>query len=230
MHLGRQLPNRLAPLAACALAACVSDRYVGSIGPDGVYSNRGYGFALRTNPDELATRWRVVDPPHPEHQQIHDEPLDLNGDGELRFDENTHYLTPTLRFYSKTSTGASITFDVEILGGKSKTFALDDLVIPEVRHLTKTASIAGQIEKRSVSTYDARLAETPKGANGWAYRIVIIDHADFISEQERKRRQLYRIELAASEITDQMRADLDLLLSSLYLNHHAGEETTQEKW
>jgi hypothetical protein len=236
MHARRQLSHRLVALALVLTLGCVSDRYVGSIGPDSVYSNRGYGFALRTNADTFADRWRVIDPrntkdvPIAKRPVIHDEPIDVNGDAELRIGETTHFFVPTLRFLSKTSTGAEITVDVEILGGKARTYPLDELVIPEVRHLTKTASITGTIEKRTVSGYEARLAETPPDAEGKAYRIVVVDHADFIAEQETTRRQLIKVELVAHEITDTMRKDLDLLIDALYLNHHAGQETSQEKW
>src|SRR5207244_4246388 len=118
--------------------------------------------------------------------------------------ETTHYLEPTLRLLSKTSsaTGAQIAIDVQILGQKAKAYPLDDLILPEVRRLTKTASTAGPIEKREVGGYAARIAETPKTVTKdgiRAYRIALIDHADFVAEEKVKRRQLVKVILSSQE-------------------------------
>jgi hypothetical protein len=239
MHARRQLPHRLIALLALLAPACVSDRYVGSIGPHSIYSNRGWGFALQLERDGLDKRWRAIDPhdtgnlPPEERPTVHDEPLDLNGDDELRIGETAHYLTPTLRLISKTSTGAEITIDVEIVGGKSRAFPLDSIALPQVRRLTKTASIAGSIEKREVGGYSARVVETPAlvtDAGLRAYRVALVDQADFIAEEEIKRRQLMIVVLSAAEITPELRRDFETVLDGLLLNHHAGEQTPQEKW
>jgi hypothetical protein len=218
----------------------VSDRYVGSIGPGGLYSNRGYGFALRLHDSGLDQRWLVIDPANPDaappnrRPVVHDEPLDLDGDGKLAIGETVHFLTPVLRLLSKTSTGAEITLDVDIVHPKNKKAPIEDFVIPEIRKLTRTASIAGQIQQAMIGgIWDARIAESeppPPGTQGTVYRIALIDQPELVAEEGIKRRQIVRVVLRAPQMTDALRKDLELFLGGLILNRFAGEQSDQERW
>lgn len=245
MHADRKLSHRLSArrlavvaglsLVVAAAPGCVSDRYVGGLG-NGAYTNRGYGFTLRLDRDGLDTRWRVIDPQHPEDAppsarvDVRDEPLDLDGDGELLLGETTRYLTPTLRLVSRTSSATDVSIDVEIMSGKSRKYPLDGLVLPEVRRRTGTASIAGDLRARQVSGFEARVVETPPGPGRRVYRIAVIDQRDLIAEEGIRRRQLVKVVLAAPALTYQLRKDFDTILSALYLSRRAAEPTDQERW
>jgi hypothetical protein len=226
-------------------AGCVSDRYVGSVGPGGLYANRGYGFALRLHDSGLDSRWLLIDPanvdaaPRNRRPIVHDEPIDLDGNGNLDIGETTRYFTPTLRLLSKTSTYAEITLDVGIVHPKNKKSPIEDFVIPEVRELAHTSSITGPLEARVVSdTWETRVAETPpvlvmtahNVRQPMAYRLALIDQNDFVAEENIKRRQIVRVVLRAPEITPTLRDDFDQFLRALILNRVAGETTNQERW
>lgn len=252
MHAGRQLQDRvktsplkrLGPLALLLLsgfaAGCVSDRYVGSIGRDGTYSNRGWGFGVRLNNGGLDQRWQAIDPEHLESAPpdlrpvVHDEPIDLDGDGVLEMSETTHYLTPTLVLASKTSSGAVISVEVAILGGSDVNLSIDGLVIPEIRRLAGTSSVAiGPIARRRIGAmWDARIAEanTKKRGLPYGYRVVLIDQRDFVAEENLTRRQLVQVVLAAPGITESLRRDLDTFVKAMFLSRFAGAATEQERW
>ena len=60
--------RRAAALTVClalAASACISSRYVGSLGASGFYSNRGYGIAIDFTHADLLDRWTVIDPVNP---------------------------------------------------------------------------------------------------------------------------------------------------------------------
>jgi hypothetical protein len=251
MHARRQLPNRvstrnvlLALLASVLASACISDRYVGSIGRDGTYSNRGYGFAVLLLLDGLDKRWTAIDPAFPQHapddlmQEIRDEPIDLDGNGELDMGETTRFLVPTLRFVStSTPSEAEMYVDVAIIGGTAKDAPLDSLLIHELRRLARTSTSADHIVSTSTketvsSSFDARIAEAraPEAAGGKMYRVAVVDQNEFVAEQGVKRRQLIRVVLAAPELNAQLREDHNKVLRALVLNRKAGAETTQERW
>src|SRR5687767_421469 len=124
MHLGRRFPYRLILLTA--VAGCTSPRYIGSIGRDGTYSNRGYGLAIRLDAGGLGERWDPIDPtntdrvPNRMRPKQATGPIDVDGDGLLQLTERTKHMEPTLRLLSRTSSVARIDVDVIILGGKNK--------------------------------------------------------------------------------------------------------------
>src|SRR5690348_17243005 len=101
------LMRRFAFLCLLGLSACVTDRYVGQIGHGGIYSNRGYGFAVLLTKDALETRWNIIDPrnmknvPKAERPTLHNEPIDLDGDGRSEMGETTRFMKPALVMYSR---------------------------------------------------------------------------------------------------------------------------------
>src|SRR5688572_7728107 len=121
MHAGRRIPHCLM-LASAALVvpACVNDRYVGSVGRDGAYVNRGYGFSVLLQKDALNERWEIAGADDPGF----DSPIDVDGDGLIEIDETRRIRRPLLRLWSKTSS-ASMSIDVAILGKNNAKTSLD---------------------------------------------------------------------------------------------------------
>jgi hypothetical protein len=222
------------------LVGCTSPRYVGSIGRDGTYSNRGYGIAIRLSANGLAERWDPIDPtatdrvPKNLRPKEKNGPLDVDGDGFLRLTERTQHLTPALRLLSRTSSVARIDVDVLILGGNNKTAPIDALMALELKHRagTSTASVGGAItsmKRRKVAPdFDARVAEirTPTGFE----RIALIDHGDFRAEEGLTRRQVVKVVLSARRKNEMLVADHERLLDGVILNRRGSSETVREQW
>lgn len=239
MHARRRLPYRLA-LAALLLTACTSPRYVGSIGRDGTYSNRGYGLAIRLQTDGLSERWEAIDPseldkaPARMRPRMVTQPLDLDSDGHLQITERQTYTKPTLRLLSRTSSTAWIDVDVEILRGPNKTAPLDALLVRELKDLSITSSaavdgaIAETTRRKVAPDFEARITEvrTPEGY----HRIAIIDQSDFIAEEKIPRRQLVKVVLTADDREAQLVEDHDRLLDASILNRRGSSETLREQW
>lgn len=237
MHLGRRLSHRLIPLFL--LGGCTTPRYIGSIGRDGTYSNRGYGLAIRLSSNGLAERWDPIDPadtkraPKAMRPKKKTGPIDVDGDGVLRFTERTQYLTPTLRLLSRTSSVARIDVDVMILGGNNKTAPLDALMALELKTRAGTSNAVGDaitgMKRRRVSNlFDARVAEleTPKGFE----RIALIDHGNFLAEEGIRRRQLVKAVLSAKKRSDALVTDHERLLDGVILNTRGSGATKREQW
>lgn len=204
----------MALCAALCAAGCASDRYIGSIGRDGAYVNRGYGFTLLLN--TLEDRWSV-----PAQVNGFDSPIDVDGDGKISIDENRRIRRPTLRLESKTSS-ASVAIDVLIFGKNNKDVPLEDLAHLELAKLTATSSIA--LETLTIGTFPARIAQLPN------LRYAMIDVQDFSAEENQTRRQVFTVVMRAQEMSDALKKDFEVLLSALVLNRRAGAETAQEKW
>jgi hypothetical protein len=219
MHARRCFPHCL--IGMLVLGACASDRYTGSIGRDGSYVNRGYGFAVLLS--KLEDRWAV-----PDQVNGFDSPIDVDGDGLIELDETRRIRRPTLRLESKTSS-ASISVDVLIFGKNNKDVTLDGIALLEIAKLStqtsSTSSAAVQLENITVGSFPARVADVPPER-----RLVLIDVQDFIAEENQSRRQIFTVLLRAQEITTDLKRDLDLLLSTLAINRRGGSETAQEKW
>jgi hypothetical protein len=234
VHPGRLVPHRLSRAAllpsllslAAGLAGCVSDRYVGSIGPTGLYVNRGYGLVLDLGQADLDERWRVVDPLDPasappgQAVELREALLDLDGDGVLHHDELQRHARPTLRLVSRSATvSATLEVDVEILGGKNGGNDFDGW----------TQLVLGELAGREVSPqewrrrklgpdFPARVAELSEAG----LRVGLVDHGQFLAENDRFRRQIVRVVLRApGGLDDALRADHDFLLRALSLNHQA---------
>lgn len=237
MHARRLLPDHLIALALCAGAAgCVSDRYVGSVGKTGTYANRGYGMTMRLDSEALSSRWKVIDPRAPETApagleiEVKNEALDLDADGLLHMDETVLHNRPTLRLFAKSSTIGPVWIDVDvsILSGKDATHSLDSWMAHEMKQLTGSAGTTDQWQARRLAPdFDGRVAEV-RGAR--AYRLALIDHVAFESEDGVPRRQLIRVLLVASKITKRLRADHDHVLDAISLNQQAGRPSKLEKF
>ena len=260
MHAGRRFPHRLASgsrpgkarppafarYARCALlllllVGCTSPRYVGSIGRDGTYSNRGYGLAIRLSANGLGERWDPIDPSDPDRvpkslrPKMRNGPIDVDGDGFLQFTERQQHLDPALRLLSRTSSVARIDVDVLILGGVNKTAPIDALMALELKDRagTSTTAVSGAIPKirrRKVApNFDARVAEilTPKGFQ----RIALIDHEEFRGEEGITRRQLVKVVLSGVKTkVEGLAQDHERLLDGLILNTRGSTETVREQW
>lgn len=252
MHARRRLPYRVTPrtkgfggllLLGLLLTACASPRYVGSIGRDGTYSNRGFGLAIRLQHEGLSERWEAIDPSQLEKAPAHmrprlvTQPLDLDSDGHLQITERQEYSKPTLRLLSRTSSTAWIDVDVAIARGPHKADPLDELLTSELRELAKTSSatatavdqaIASMAKRRVVPDFEARVTElsTPEGF----FRLALIDHDDFQAEQGIIRRQLVKVLLTADQRRPQLAEDHDRLLEAAILNRRGSSETLREQW
>jgi hypothetical protein len=221
MHAGRRVSYRLilALAVSAGMSACASDRYIGSIGRDGTYVNRGYGFAVLLT--KIEDRWNV-----PDQVNGFDSPIDVDGDGLMELDETRHIRRPTLKLESKTSS-ASITIDVTILGKNNRNASFDGLALLELAKLASTSttsSAAPSFEIRKLGGFPVRVAELPE------YRLALIDVEDFIAEENQTRRQIIKVLLRAKEITAGLRRDFDEVLGAMILNRKGGTETAQEKW
>lgn len=233
MHAGRFLPSCLIGLAALSVVGCVSDRYVGSVGATGTYSNRGYGVAVDLSQAGLLERWKVIDPREPESAPadlvpvVRDSPLDLDGDGVLHADELVRYNEPMLRLVSKTSTAARIDIDVMILGGKNAQGDLDALMKYTIEGLVGHAVLNERWEPRKLGPdYEGRVSELIEDG----MRVAIIDHKDYLAEEGVKRRQLVKIILRTSKLTADQRADHNFILHSIALNAMSAPLTRQEQY
>ena len=194
MHAGRRLPHCL----ILALIGCTSPRYLGSIGRDGTYSNRGYGLAVRLSSNGLSERWDPIDPseldrvPKSMRPKEKGGPLDVDGNGVLTVTERTQHTEPTLRILSRTSSVARIDVDVMILGGNNMTAPIDALMALELKTRAGTSStsvggaIAGMQRRTVVPDFDTRVAELDTGTG--FQRIALIDHGDFLAEEGIRRR------------------------------------------
>jgi hypothetical protein len=245
----RSCPGRLlGTLALLGALGCATDRYVGVIGRDGTYANRGYGLLVPLYPEKLQARWSVVDPsdhldvpPRLRPRRL-DEALDVDGDGRLAVTERARYQRPTLRLYSKTSSTAVLDVDVRILGGKNATHPLEDHFQALVDGLAGTAtstlatSTATRAEGavRTVKVAPGRtglLTEVrgpdPRGPGRLDYRVALIDQS-LIAEEGRSRRQLIRVELRAARLDDALRADFDRLLARMIAAEQADEPSRRE--
>lgn len=221
---------------------CTTPRYVGSVGRDGSYANRGFGLLVRTGP--LLPRWKALDPGRPDeappaHRFVLSEaPLDLNGDGFIELGETRKYAQPTLRLISRTSTTTVIDINVEILGGNASGAPLDAWVIGSLKSSNiKTSTAAtdqavATLSRLEVSGRPARVFEVGAFREGSrrVLRRALIDQSDFLSEEGARRRQVVAVDLWADVMTDSLRADHDTLLKSMVLAARGGRSTTQETW
>lgn len=226
---------------ALAASACAPARYLGSIGSDRTYVNRGYGLVAKLAVNGLLDRWEVVTHEGPDHVPLHlrprlsSESLDLDGDGYLVLSERSQHTLPALRLLAKSSTTTVMDVDVEILGGDSKKIPLDALLALEVRQRAGTATVTAVREAirtmqrvRVAPDWQGRVGEVD--GPGRTHRIAVIDQPGFLAEEGITRRQMVRVILSAPALTDALRRDFDLLLSGLVLNTRGSPETNQEKW
>ncbi len=198
---------------------CVSDRYTGSVGRDGTYVNRGYGFTVQLS--RLGDRWTM-----PAQISGFDSPIDVDGDGLIEVDETRRIRRPTLILEAKTSS-ASMTIDAFILGKNNKDASLEGLMLLELAQLANTSStstLAPSIDSRMLGTFPVLVAEAGER------RLALIDVDQLIAEENQPRRQIFKVILRARELTAALREDHDLLLSAMVLSRRGGAETAQEKW
>jgi hypothetical protein len=232
--------SRLGLLLVGLLASCATDRYVGSIGRELIYSNRGYGFTARLATEGFDQRWAPIDPRAPEgvavtlRPQLLDEPIDLDGDGELSMSETVRRYRPMLRLVSKTSSAARIDVDVVIVGGKNSAAPLDSLL--ELRRQELGGERQGAPERiRVAPEFDGLLATNgptmdPLVSQALASRVALIDQPGFGAEGSKARRQVVEVTLRAPRLDPELIADQDRFLRSILLNHQGGPESAQEKW
>lgn len=250
MFTGGRIPDRLTPpraskgwgsrraaaLTVClalGASACVSSRYVGSLGASGFYSNRGYGIAIDFTHADLLDRWTVIDPVNPAAAPAgfrlveRELPLDLNADGTLHQDERVRFTDPTLRMLSKTSTASWIDLDMAILTGKAAKASLDDLMATYLRDATGSVHDMTRWEKRKLGPdFDARVAEISESG----LRMAVIDHSNFEAEDGVKRRQILQVVLRSDALNPQLRADHNFVLRAIALNAVADRQSRQERY
>lgn len=253
MHAGRQLPDRLslggrrtgraaalvvASVLASAASGCASSRYVGSIGPTGVYANLGYGLTLNLQASELSARWKAIDPASPgdapvaeRPQEVH-APLDVDGDGQLQGRETTRHLRPTLRLLARSSSaaGARIDIDVVILGGAAAQSAPEDVAAGALHEMLGTTTQPGEwVDLRVAPSFHAKTTGGTSAAG--AYRLVVIDQVGFQGEAAAQpRRQSVRVLLVAPAITPALSADFDRVVGALSLATQGGPVGRQDRW
>lgn len=225
-------------LAMGLASGCASSRYVGSIGPSGVYANLGYGLTLNLQASELSARWQVIDPEAPDAALPADRPgelnapLDVDGDGELEPRETTRHLRPTLRLLARSSSaaGARIDVDVVILGGAEASRPLDDVALVALRELLGPTTQPGEwAAVRIAPSFHARVTSGTTGTG--AYRLAVIDQTGFQGEAAAQpRRQSVRVLLVAPSIGDALSADFDRVLGALSLAAQGGPVGRQDKW
>lgn len=238
-----RIPKAL--LSATLLAAlgigCASPRYVGSIGRDDVYSNRGFGLLVNLKAGGVMSRWDALDPsnlkevpPGLRPARVR-EPLDLDGDGLLQVTEATVVYRPTLRLVARTSSVARIDLDVQILGSNNATVPLDALIGLDIKELAAgdEAAIAkafGSIKRVELAGEVAgRVVEVQTKSEGLV-RLLVADVPNFVSEEGQRRRHIVRLQLSAKTLSDEMRADFDHVVSGLMVAPRGAPLSKDEKW
>lgn len=217
------------------LAGCTSPRYVGSIGRDRTFVNRGYGFLLRLDHAGLSERFDAITaenltafPPRV-RSKLAESPVDLDGDGFLDPTETTRHLEPALRLVSRTSTAVTIDITVQIIP-KRVTESLDSMLQREQElRVPQGFTPRGGVELaiRTSTVTPGFVAKTYEGPDAI---VTVIDQADFRAEEGLTRRQFVRVTTNAPRITDAWREEHDHVLRALILNRRGSFETTQEQW
>lgn len=234
-------------------AGCGSQRYIGSIGRDRTYSNRGFGFALRLAPGGLEERWLAIDPMAPSEvpaslrpKRIHSR-LDLDGNGELRFDEAVDHFSPTFRLVSRTSTTARMDLDVLVVARRYKKASLDAIAAGQIRKLGQLTpdeldqAMASAKRRRIAPDFAALVLEVPDcrprtepatatPPQSLACRAAFVDQPGLVAERGVARRQIIRVILVAPALNDVLRRDQDQLLRNLVLSRRGSEEKPADLW
>ncbi|MBK8013370.1 MAG: hypothetical protein IPK13_18700 [Deltaproteobacteria bacterium] len=242
--------------ATIIASACGSQRYIGSIGRDRTYSNRGYGLALRLAPGGLEERWLAIDPMAPSEvpeplrpTRLHGR-IDLDGNGELRFDEAVDHFSPTLRLLSRTSTAARMDLDVLVVARRYAKASLEAIAAGQTRKLgrlspdeldqamtsAKRRSVAPDFAAlvlelpRCQTTATATATPPPAARRGLVCRAAFIDQPGLVAERGITRRQIIRVILQAPALDDALRADQDQLLRNLVLSRRGPREKPADLW
>ena len=221
------------------LAGCTTGRYLGSVGRDGTYANRGYGFALRLNHARLSTRWKQLNPTNllrtkAGWPRITEEPIDLNGDGMLDMGESVLHFDPVVRFHSRTSTGAVADLRVEILSGPARDASLDRLLRRALKIWTNLPAdrVAHGLEHASPTTVAERDALVATSSTATSYhQMAVVDQGLVSSEATIRRRQLVTVHVYGPvTAADAIGQDFDAFLDALILNRAAAPESKSERW
>ena len=220
------------------VGACATSRYVGSVGRDGTYANRGYGFALRLH--GLSQRWTLLDPaklpltPTPGLPVPSRGPLDFDADGMLSVGESALHFDPVVRLESRTSTGARVDLRVEILSGPAKDATLDRLLSRALKVWTRTPAASRQ--RAFLNATPVKLAGRPGRVTTattarWRHHLAVIDQGQVISEERIRRRQLVTVHVYAPiPAPDHLRQDFDAVLRALILSRNTAPESVRERW
>ena len=227
-----------------ALSGCAGPRYVGSIGRDQVYANRGFGVLARLAQGDLLSRWKPADPadldelpPALRPQRVREQ-LDVNGDGQLELTETVVFYRPTLRLLSRTSSVARMDLDVQLLGRNNAHVPLDAIIGLDLKRMAGTSTGArdaafAHIERRVLTgDVQARVAEvaTESGGARRQVRLLVADVPEFRTEEGQVRRQVVRLALWDTALDAQDRADFDRVVSGLVLAPQGGVAGTGETW
>ncbi|MEL7372390.1 MAG: hypothetical protein AAFN74_25930 [Myxococcota bacterium] len=230
----------LVALVLTAFVHCGTQRYVGSIGRDGTYANRGYGFAIIVGRANLARRWVLLDPaklplrrtdglPIPTR-----DPIDIDGDGFYSVGEATLHFDPTVRLLSQTSTGAVADIRVEVLSGPARDASLEALLQRALNIWTGVpARIRQQALRRAITrkVKDRPAMVTTATSADRLHHVAVIDQGQVRAEENIRRRQLVTIHVYAPQPADaRLRDDFGALLDALVLNRKTAPETAREKW
>ncbi|MEQ8274417.1 MAG: hypothetical protein RMA76_44970 [Deltaproteobacteria bacterium] len=227
----------VALLLLVAAAACTSPRYVGSVGRDRTYVNRGYGFLVRLDHANLSERYDAVTAenltafPPAVRATLKEAPLDLDGDGFLDPTETTRFLEPALRLVSRTSSVVTIDVAVQIVPKRSKSVTLASMVASEHRMTT----LGGVTPRGGVLDTPVKTSTVTPGFTAMTYEapgrvVTLVDMPEFRAEEGIKRRQIVRVTLSATRVTPALREDHAQVLKALILNRRGSFETTKEQW
>ncbi len=242
MHTRRAL--LLASLLASTVAACASPRYVGSIGRNNTYSNRGFGVTVDLNSGGVLSRWQALDPsdlkdvPLAVQPKRVREPLDLDGDGYLQITEATVLYRPALRLIARTSSVATMDLDVQILGSNNATVPLDALVGLDLKRYagSSTAAVSqgfASIERTELTGgVKARIAQVKAHAEAGqpSLQLLVADVPNFVSEEGLPRRHIVRLVLRAPTLTEQMRQDFKHVVAGLLVAPKGAPLSKDEQW
>ncbi len=232
------MTSRAACFLVLALAAgCTSPRYVGSVGRDRTFVNRGYGFLVRLDHAGLSERFDALTadnltafPPRV-RSALKESPVDLDGDGFLDPTETTRHLDPALRLVSRTSTAVLIDVAVQIVPKRSKATSFDAMIREEYR----LRALGGVTPRGGSLTPAVRTGTVAPGFTSLTYEVpgeivTAIEQPEFRAEEGLSRRQIVRVILRASKVTPALREEHQNVLDALILNRRGSFETTQEQW
>lgn len=223
--------------ALLSLFGCATGRYVGSIGRQQTYVNRGFGVVIPLASTGLLERWRIVDPRGEQELpaadlalELRQAPLDLDADGFLAATETQRYVVPALRLYDAADDRVRMELSVQIVSQRHSDAPLDAIVSADIRDLSPAASAEDvPVSSRRVhGGFSAHILEVRTGTAD--VRRAVIDHAGFVGEEGIVRRQIVRVTLSASRIDERLRADHDALLDTLVLNRRSAFTSVKEAW
>jgi hypothetical protein len=223
-------------------AGCSSQRYLGAVGRDGTYANRGYGIVLSLSQLDLSSRWTIADPENMEQTppsfrpEIRHETIDLDGDGQSSSGEVVLLSRPTVVLFARNSTTTAILLDVKVVSGRDRARPLEALLRQSFSGMRGVSPRLAQNVPVETSTKTAQNRSLSMSASVKAnaaprfYRLVAMDQPEFLTEDGATRRQVVFIFLVTDEPSEALTRDQNTIVENVTLQDRADPKRDHEKW